>query len=228
MPAQREQQLAQELQPIDWGNNLAPVKATSPGLHSDYLVVHAERPDGSIADFGEVTKTGVDGSHEILQIDKGDPLAEGRAKVYKGVRAAMELEKLLKPKVEYDEDKPRSVPDWVPEEGDVAQQGLTSALEPLVLRRKIQEIHDAVEELGGVAALNDVLAQDGDLAVGLQKDDSPEGSIIKLVGFEEYTYIDPEDEKESVGIRAIVEDRHGTRGLRPEGSHIERLFIKRN
>ncbi len=231
MTASTSEQATQvERLPIEWGDNLAPVRAITPGLHNDYLIVYAERKDGSVREFGEATKTGLDGAHETLQTGRDDPLAVGRAKVYKGVRAVMELEKLLHPEATYGVDKPRAEPDWVPEaeESAVAHQGLTSALEPLVLRRKVQEIHDAVEELGGVEALNNVLAQDGDLAVGLQKDDSNQASIIKLVGFEEYTYVDPSDDKESVGIRAIIEDRRGEQGLRPDGAHIERLFIKRS
>lgn len=216
--------LQQEFEPIEWGGNLARTEARFIGVGNGYLELSAKRLDGSEALFGEMTGGGYDGSrHSVKVSPEAELAAPGRALVRMAVDAVMELEELTEPKFERLSMRP-PIGDWEPE--DAPGQNLRLMLSGLSLQRSIYRRMEALKEAGGVAELNRIVTGDQHIAVGLQGKGS-NWSIIKLMGFQEYSYANSSGANEEVGVRAVVRDRNGVVGLRPENARIERAFIKR-
>lgn len=225
MPVPAEELAQAELQPITWGDNLAKVDVRYLGVHNNYMELGAIRPDGSVAMFGELTSSGLDGARKGFSVsDEARELAPGRALVSQAVQSVMELEKLTEPDFAYPQLKP-PVGDWEPE--TIATQGLGTTLSELSLTRSLERKLTGLQEVGWIDRLNEILAEDDKIAVGLH-DKGSEWSIIKLLGFQEYEYTNPVTSEVNIGLRPAVKDRHQITGLRPENSRIERAFIKRN
>lgn len=221
------EQTPRELKPIEWGTNLAQVDVHYLGVYNSYLEVGAVRPDGSIAMFGELNSGGYDGSRQGFSVtDEAHVAAPGRAFISQAVQAIMDLEKLTEPEDSHFTELKPPVGEWEPE--TIASQGIKSTLSDLSLSRSVGRRFDALREAGWVNVLNTILEKDNRIAVGLQKEASSRWSIIKLVGFEEYKYASPGTTEPQTGLRAVVRDRNGTVGLRPENARIERAFIKRD
>lgn len=225
MAASPEQIDQTQLQPIEWGSNLARVDVRYLGTHNNYFELGAIRPDGSIAMFGELTSGGYDGARSKFTLSKEDEAAvPGRMLISRAVQSVMELEKLTEESLEYEVPKP-PIGDWEPEA--IATQGIQATLSELSLTRSVDRRLEELKEAGWVEKLNEILAQDDRIAVGLHGKGS-EWSIIKLVGFQEYEYTNPGSADSQIGIRPVVKDRRETVGLRPVNARIERAFIKRN
>jgi len=217
-------------QPIEAGDNLAYVRQVYRGVGSEYLTAEAVRPNGTIARFGEMTSTGVDGAREGFGLsDKAEAAKDGRRHIYVAVGAVMQLEKMVDPEFDNYITQTPPVGDWEPSKPtidlDLVQKGLRGALSDLALRRSARSLMEKVDQNGGIDSLNEILDQDEDIAVGLQGPKS-HSSIVKLVGFENFEYIDPISGAQEIGPRVIVEDRELQRGLRPVEYRIERAFVK--